>query len=220
MSSLKKTAVIVDLVHSKMFLGNYNARMRHIFGYDDANVHEIDGSVVVDRIAENDRSLFLRYLRFIYAGMLKERPDDDRTFFFEFLFPFLDLQNNRCYLTVKGLPLIYEDDFNISSACVLLFQFDESGSDVAGSLKMVDMNVGTVTYFVYIQESEAGFVPLGEDELMFFRLKAEGFKDVEIADRLSVSHGTMNALKERVFLKLHATTSANVIAMITRQGFI
>lgn len=214
--------MLVDFVQKKIVFSNYNPYLYTIFQEGRTKqINEITEGDILNKIPAGELATFQNIIKSIYSELIRKRTVNDRTIYFEFNFPFLTTDNTCQFLTVRLLPLIFESNIKTSCVQVVYFQFDITNKTKMGQCVLTDLANNAKTYFLLTPcSAKKTFVALNEKEFSVFRLISEGYTEQEIVRKLKINMGTLKYLKEKVLFNANAQTTAQIIALLTKQDFL
>lgn len=212
---LKKTALIVDHTHNRLIFANYNKQLAGTF--HDNTTKVIDEKTVLNAIHETDLDLFKE----ITATMngFQDRfniPCDYFTF----------------SINVKGswhpttiLVTVFTTNEYIANSteklCATYCSIDISQSDKPGKLTIHSLQ-DRIKYYCLISKFilNTHGILLSRVEILIFKYFSFGYSEIEISNMLNISIGNIKAVKAKLMNFINARSTVQVIAALTKQGFI
>lgn len=211
----KKTALIVDHVHNKLVFANYN---KHLAGaFPDSTTKTTNEKNILNVILETDLDLF------------KEIASTINNFHDRFNIP---CDYFTFAINVKGswqpmtiLVTAYTTSEHIAGSTekplISYYNIDIAQNNKPGSLTTHTLQ-DKIKYYCLISKFiiNTHAILLSPAEILIFKYFSFGYSEIEVSNILNISIGNLKAVKSKLMNFLNARSTAQVIATLTKQGFI
>jgi DNA-binding CsgD family transcriptional regulator len=215
----KKAFMLVSFSKQQIILSNHNPIFFSLFN-DITQRERIDENAILEKIPESEQALFSQYISIINSYMLNNCAPKENIFYFTFNLPLITTDNTLQMIRFMIFPYHYADLLGSRVPQIIYYQFGNSEATHAGNLTLHHPTKKQKQYFLLsdIQNEKSNYAILKESDLSIFELSSKGFSEIEIAEALSISLGTLKHIKSTILLQLNAQSTSQIIAMLSKQG--
>jgi hypothetical protein len=212
----RHTAFVIDNIHEKIYLANYNQQLFSIFP-EQNTVGEYDEKQLLKMICEADIGLFQEILQIMSGNNCCRGL---KWYSFSFIIKFAD---NLSFQGVKVsiCPLMDIHSTIHKRGVIIYCHMDISQNTKSGQLTIYDMNEQNKFYCLLTDTTaKKQIIIFNEVELSIFRLASQGYSETEITQLLNLSMGNFRYIKAKIMSNTNVRSTAQVISLMTKQGFI
>lgn len=216
---LRQTVILIDYQAQRLICRNHNPSLRSIFEDEEMDMPMGQG-FLWKNLSKEEFALYRRIL-LIMSEYRKNGALSGHLYHFTFN---VALQTNTGTIQMiqfKAMPLFHINVYPNKIPCFTYSLLEPANGLCSGNLTLHDFtNQKKYYYLLLMKGNKESFVVLEEAELYIFQLVAKGCVETEIAEILNISFGTLKYLKSKILLQANVQSTAQLIALLTRQGFI
>lgn len=216
---LRQTVILIDYKAQRLICRNHNPSLKSIFDDEEMDM-PMENGFLWKNLSKEESTLYRRIL-LIMSEYRKNSALSGHIYYFTFN---VALQTNAGTIQMiqfKAMPLFHINVYPNKVSCFTYSLLEPSNALYSGNLILHDFtNQKKYYYLLLVKSNKESFVVLEESELSIFQLVAKGYVETKIAEILKISFGTLKYLKSKILLQANVQSTAQLIALLTKQGFI
>jgi Response regulator containing a CheY-like receiver domain and an HTH DNA-binding domain len=218
---LRQTVILIDYKAQRLICRNYNPSLKSIFEDEEMDM-PMEKGFLWKNLSNEESTLYKRIL-LIMSEYRKNNSRSGHIYYFTFN---VALQTHTHtgsiqMIQFKAVPLFHINVYPNKVPCFTYSLLEPSSTLYSGNLTLHDFTNQKKYYYLLLEKgNKESFVVLEESELSIFQLVAKGYVESEIAEMLKISFGTLKYLKSKILLLANVQSTTQLIALLTRQGFI